>query len=392
MYDVALFSAFGRGLHQARKAAQEGLKVCWVDVSQHLGAGWWGEDIEGPKGTNPKGASLKEASLKGTNLNEVHDGSDYFDKAGQGLCCWPSQGPLLFEQSETLYKLQQWGCSPEVVEYLQLEEGEARALELQKQIQQQSFDAAWLAYLSHHLGSSVYHASGEAFAWPRRVLFFQPFYVRRSTHRGRQNSLNILQQQGVQLVSYKPKSLQATGGLVRGLECEEGLIGAKKYLWFLSSEETHFVSPQIAASLFTQVLKPEWQWMRYRVHIKGSACVQQLPLSTVMLRDIYLSWTHANLCWLQRDLQEDVFDVWMLLPYHARFDKAYLGDMFKQAKLFIEGRVPGAQMKLHLGPVETRYNYQQLGPSRWPVWAAHGRESFIKAKNLQVCTPIKEWL
>ena len=114
--------------------------------------------------------------------------------------------------------------------------------------------------------------------------------------------------------------------------------------------------------------------------------MQQLPLSTLMLRDIYSSWTHANLCWLQRASQSGVFDVWVLLPYHARFDKSYLNSIFKQIKAFVEDRVPGGRMKLHLGPVETRYSDQQLGPARWPVWAPHKLQT-LKAKNLHIEAP-----
>ena len=390
MNDVAIFSVFGRGHSAARQAAQKGLQTCLVDVSKFLGTGWWAEDIEGPNG-----ASLVGADSFGAKLDKgvPHDGGaqdgggqyggDYVDKAAEGLCCWPPQGPLLFEQSETLYKLKQLACSPEAVEYLQA--GTVRRAELKPKLQKQKFDHIWLVYLSHHLGSRVYRPSVECLASPQPLNFFQPFYVRRSTHRGRQQELAGLQ--GVQVSVEKPQRVHITKGLVRGVECDGGaLVGAKKYIWTLSSEETHFLSPDLAQSLFSSVLQPQWQWMRYRVSIGGAAGVQQLPLSTVMVNDIYASWTHANLAWLQRASQDGVFDVWLLLPYHARFDKSYLSTMFKQLKRCIENRVPGGRVKLQLGPVELRYAYEQLGPARWPVWAPHKMQT-LKAKNLHVAPP-----
>lgn len=93
--------------------------------------------------------------------------------------------------------------------------------------------------------------------------------------------------------------------------------------------------------------------------------VQQLPLHSVWIEDLYGPWTHENLLIWQRTTYENRFDVWILIPNNQRFNKDYIKYYGEKITQKWETRFTTSQAKIQNYPQEYMYTYQDLGPSRW---------------------------
>jgi len=142
-------------------------------------------------------------------------------------------------------------------------------------------------------------------------------------------------------------------------------------VWFLSSEESYYLSEKIGQYFFPKgALEPEWSWIRYRVGLDDCTERKSLPLHLLIIEDIDSPWTHQNMLVLQRTALPDQFDVWMRIPTVQRFNKEYLTTRSRAMTDLLVERMPLSGPQILSFPQEYYYTYAQLGPSRYPVFSS----------------------
>ena len=147
----------------------------------------------------------------------------------------------------------------------------------------------------------------------------------------------------------------------------------------LTSEEAGRINSTAQSSLFPKLaLEPDWVWSRYEISIEGEAHLShltraQLPAHFVVLEDLDLPWSHENLMiWQRRNQmgkQTDSFDVWIKIPNSQRFQRQYLQDRGVGICQTMTKRLPENEFHISTLPLEATKTFQDLGPSRQPVFS-----------------------
>lgn len=369
--DVVIVSAFGRGNWLAMELKQKGWKVTLVDVSEKLGP-WSPEDVEGPFGF-----------LESTEITESQ--KERLLKVGEsflvepGMTFWLPGGPLECRSDLTDFQLQKWqktqglSIAKEVQEYLRTSPQFVREqTKMRQQINKLSFDDTWLAGLAHQLADSAYAENHVALGQGQALPVFAPLWVRRITEKSRQQDLEACEEAGVRVRSRANVLDVRTGQRhMDAIEIEDNAAGVEKaraFVWMLSAAETEKTHPRVAQKLFPKgAVEPEWYWTRYRVALKGRVYSEQLPAQIVVVDDMHLPWTHANLLVLRQSAEPGQIDVWARLPLWARFDTEYQKELGREIEKRIDQRLPQGRPEIVELPIDTRVSREELGPPRWPV-------------------------
>jgi hypothetical protein len=361
-FEVIVVSLFGRGNWLAAELAREGMSVALLDVSRAFGH-WAPEDWEGPFGV------FQVENLTESQITRLHE-EDYMEAVPEGFVVWTKEGTLDTVGPLASELLQKWDVSAEQVEYLK--KPDPQALESFSDL---NFRSSWFLRLSHHMASNSFSENTLAFLPPSPLPVFSPHYVRRASRRGYEQSLEWVASWGVTVLDkVKLVDLVWQGKQLQGFEIASdwsGVIRGEQFCWCLSSEETEHLSQTIREKIMPSgVLKSEWQWQRYRVHIEGSQIHRDIPLSTVCIEDTGLPWAHENLFVLQRAVTGSDYDMWLRLPSSRRFHRKYLEEKGQKALHFLGRRLPGCELSITQWPAEALYDAADLGPSRFPVFAA----------------------
>ncbi|PIS10104.1 MAG: hypothetical protein COT73_11125 [Bdellovibrio sp. CG10_big_fil_rev_8_21_14_0_10_47_8] len=362
---VGIISIFGRGHWLAAELARKGIPVALLEISQQMG-NWAPEDWEGPFGF------FKSESMLDSQYERMVHGDDP-QMVPQGLTVWLKSGPVEMKGATTRHRFAQMGVDPEVEQYLL---GKIKVESLKKM----TFAQTWVAHLAHAYSSVVATLLPESFLEGKRLPLFSSFYFRHASRQGLEKSLKWCESLGVQVyrnVELKDVALEDRHS-ISNLEIKtdrQGLFQAEQFVWCLSSEESGLVSSKVQALLFPKgPVEPEWVWVRYRIRMKDQGPLAemtraQLPLHCVVIEDLMLPWTHENMMILIRTQTADQFDVWMKIPNSHRFHRQYLEERGRMMVQYLMARIPDNEVQVAEGPQESHYTFEQIGPSRHPVFS-----------------------
>ncbi|MCB0351616.1 MAG: hypothetical protein KDD38_10560 [Bdellovibrionales bacterium] len=378
---VVIVSAFGRGNWLAAEIQSTlGCEVHLVDVTDSLGR-WTPEDWEGPFG-------LFQTGKLSLTQNARLDEEDYADAVEEGFCVWTKSGPLDLRGSHSNYLLEKRNIGAEVQEYLS-DDGqisEKTKTELKKNIMNLPFAQSWLACLAHSIAGSSYVSSIKAMSKNQPLSIFSPFSVRRASRRGVEKSWDWVRSRRVKVYSKaKVKDIFIEGSSIRSVEIESdwsGVLPADQVIWALNGLETRRLGRKFEELLFSNaVSEPDWVWLRYRIDLACPSHLQEsLPMKFVLIEDLALPWTHANMQLVQKTSMRDSYDLWVRIPSGHRFQKKYIEDTAKEILEILKARLPGSEPAVVDYPQDYLYDEATLGPSRFVVYN-DDRLNQIKRKN-----------
>ncbi len=395
MNDVVIVSAFGRGHWIAAELAGHGISVSLVDLSDQLRY-WSPEDIEGPFGY------FHAANLTLSQKARL-DEEDYSELVDDGFVLWLKNGPIDMRGSHSAYLLQKAEIPPEQVDYANTYDSlsQKRRDELLKKWSSEPFHRTWFVNLAHSLASHHSSPNWQAAKFGRPLPIAAPYAVRRVSRRGFEKSLQWIESlgvkvhskakiQGLQIQGRAMSALRLEGANADGQVLDGGLLRGEQFVWCLTSSETKVLRAEIFGELFPHgELQPEWFWARYRINLSDTPMTQSLPLKFLVLDDIDLPWSHANLIWLQRTTSPQFFDGWVRLPTVHRFQKSYLEALGREIVGALQNRLTGVDVRVAEHPQEFTYESNELGPALYQLFEPSALQKFRRRRlrNLQFDGP-----
>ncbi|MBX7230795.1 MAG: hypothetical protein K1X29_01790 [Bdellovibrionales bacterium] len=368
-YDVAVFSAFGRGNWMATELANRGFKVQLFDVTTSLGR-WAPEDWEGPFGF------FQSNELSESQLLHLQQES-YVDPVRRGFSLWPAEGPMDFRGPLISYHLETIEALKIAKKYLPenpltLKEKEA----LKDQLFGMDYQQTWVVQFAHQLAATRYQNNAVAMNFGDPLPLGSPFALRRVSRKSLQVALENCQKQGVETYSeVKIEDVSIASRDCVGVQISgpiSRVVKAKNYVWCLSGAETKTLSISASLHLYPRgILSAQWNWMRWRIQGNDERYKEVLPLHWVMIGDVNLSWTHDNLLIVQRCEVSSLFDVWCRVPVSCRFQRNYLESLAQKIENFVNQRIPQFQARVQNQPQDYHYNEEDLGPPLFPVFDSH---------------------
>jgi hypothetical protein len=356
--EVVVVSAFGRGNWLAAELARKGVKNALVDVSKKF-VGWSPEDRMGPFGF------FQNETLTESQASQIQDES-FLETVPEGFVVWAKDGVLDTTGPMAAELLKRWGVSEGQIEHLR--RGSPSLVE-------DEFQKMWFVNLCHSLAGSRWVENRAAHHEGTPQPVFAPHFARRSSRRGAEQNLQWVKNWGSQVFSGAALvDVHGDRGQLTSLEiASEGsqVLRAGNFVFCLTQDELQFLSPKVSEKIFSEKpLRPVWQWQRFRLVIKGSELHREIPLRSVVIEDLHLPWTHENLLVLERTSTGEHYDVWMRLPATQRFQRHYLDEKGSFAARNLGRRLPGCEVEVVEGPPEQKYTAEDLGPARFPVYAA----------------------
>ncbi len=401
--DVAIVSGFGRGLWLSAALAKEGLSTCYLDLSEQLGV-WAPEDWEGPfgyflgAGTQEKRPLQIKEMEKEISLNmqieRLHCDESLITNEN-GFVLWIggessvenlyyAPGPIELKGPLSRQRLKQTNFDQDLTSKAGLKKtnrflanSEIDSLDFLSRI----FSNTQLDYEWTQTVKNIYQYE--------TIPLQSEYFIKHTNRKSYFKSLDWAKSKGVIV----PEQAQLMDILIEnknqmtGLEVKSNrsfVIQPDEVIWCLSSEETFSVSAKIQKQLFPNgVLEPLWSWIRYRLKIKDCPEQRQFPWHMCMVRDPNLPWTHENFMIIQRTSSVELFDVWIRIPNVQRFNKTYLQEKATACIQEIQTRLPQLEIGLQDEPQEYRYNYKELGGSRFPIYDKKNIAKFkpLKMKN-----------
>ncbi len=387
-FDVVIVSSYGRGNWLAQELTALKMNVGLVDVSEAVGR-QTSEDVEGPFG-------FFESSLISTSQKARLEHEDYADKVEDGFVVWLKSGPIDTRGPQANHLLAQHNIQGDLKDYLEQYDQKTpkQRSEILKTFRQRPFSETWFAQLAHSLGSPVALESVEALTEGRPLPIFSPYSIRRASRMGADKSLAWLEENGVRVFKKaKIADVSTRGREVLNVEVQSewsGVVGAERFVWALTSEETARLSLKFLELFFSSgELKPEWVWSRYRFEIQGEPLLATMPSKFLMFEDECLPWSHANMLWVQKTVTAGTFDVWMRLPAVHRFQRSYHESMSVEAQKMLQSRLPGAEVKVTEYPQEYQYDETLVGPARFQTYDSKqfGRHKTSGLRNVSFDGP-----
>jgi hypothetical protein len=378
--DVVVVSAFGQGHWLAAEVSAMGLKTTMIEASASMGR-WTPEDAEGPFGL------FHADYLPQSFLTRLHE-EDYLDNVEEGFVVWLKEGPVDVLGPNASHFIQRYGLE-EIQEYiLRYESMDSKEREKAKNhFLVSPFKKSWWAHLAHQLGSPVYQNNWKACRNGDPLSLFSNHSVRRVSRRGFEKSLDWVKSKGVRILQEADlQDMFVESKVVKGLEVKSawsGVVTADQFIWCFSSAETARFPERFSQEFFYgKQIDPSWSWMRFRVQLKETELNRNLPKKFLIIEDVSLPWTHANLLWVQSTVTETDFDVWLKLPYSLRFQRSYIETKGEEVLQILRSKIPQSEPKILNYPQEYLYNEQILGVSRYPIYDEEAL-SFLKRKKWQ---------
>lgn len=389
--EVLVVSVFGRGHWPAVELAEKGFRVQLVDMTERLGR-WAPEDWEGPFGF------FHAENLIGSQVARL-SAEDYSETLNDGFTVWPKDGPLDMRgrlSSDWVERLPAYGMAKE---YLQ-ERDKATASERDNLIDDlllAGFEKNWLAQLSHQLASPIFQPNALSLNSGDPLPLWSPFHIRRVTRKGLQKSLEWCRGHGVDVIAGASLvDVALEGSRIHAVELGGEVsraITPETVIWCLSSTETEHLAPKITAQLYPRgVLRPEWNWMRWRLQGQLGLYSDVVPKHMVVIEDLGLPWTHTNLLVIQSCEVVGSFDVWARIPSHHRFQRGYCEEFGQELLTKLAKRLPGFTGSVQDQPQDYHYDAAQLGPAIFPVFNEAERSSWSAKKIKNLYHEGVEWL
>lgn len=111
------------------------------------------------------------------------------------------------------------------------------------------------------------------------------------------------------------------GRRLQSVENGETSFKAERWVWCLSAYESEKIAGAVAQKIFQQVNTPVWVWSAFDVKLTRGPWSNGFPEYFVLLSDLHLPWTHANMA-IMRRLGSDHFRAWMKVPFAKAADPA----------------------------------------------------------------------
>jgi hypothetical protein len=402
--DLVIVSAFGRGNWLATELAGRGWKVSLVDVSEKLGEGE-PEDAEGPFGL------FDSPDLLPSQKNFFSDAQ----VLRSGFTVWLPEGPLECRSELTEFQLKARGLAPMLESYLRRPLSARREAGRERgSLRKQDYKSVWLAHLAHQVTSPLMNENQIALNSGEPAPLFSTFAIRHGERTGWKNGLRACEEKGVKV--FASAGLNSVRMHGRGLDTVEILdsvpnnqinnqlsgqlsgqsntqsrtIGARTFVWMLSSAETEQLSPAVSRHLYPQgPISEDWFWARYQVELGGKVFDEQIPAHVALISDLFLPWTHANLLILRKRARsttatrsKTAIDVWLRLPTFARGELNYFTKIKSEIERALAAKIPFAEPHVVKVPLQT------TGPVRFPIFeqATLGKLKTLRAPNLFFCT------
>lgn len=361
-FDIAIVGSFYNLSWLACELARQGWNVLYLDLYNQLGR-WPAEDIEGPFG-------FFNSELLNPHFVEKFNFEEPYTPQDRGWTFWLPKGPMEFKSPLIHYQLGSQQVSSHYVEQLSRSTENYYKSGLSSGFGRLEFKNNWLEYFAHSFTQTEYSSYNDfkVTAYPNPLM--NTFFVRSLSRRSFELSHQWLVNQNIKS-SHQTSILDfvsSDGKNITGFELKGEYSGITKFnnlVWGLSSEETYFVNEKLGRKLFPAgKLEPEWLWSRYSIELQPNREVEQLPLHSVWIQDLYAPWTHENMLIVQRTTRDQLFDIWIKIPNTQRFNKDYLNYYGQKIIQIWQAKFENVKVEISHYPQEYEYTYQQLGPSR----------------------------
>lgn len=389
-FDFVIVSTHGRGHWLASELAARKYKTALVDVSHFLGP-WSAEDIEGPFGF------FHVDQMLPSQVSRLIE-EDYNDLIPEGFVIWTEQGPIEFGSPIVKHHLQKNRWLGDIEKHIQNQSGSNEVdLARKQRLLDRPFSETWIAHFAHHFSCNVHLPNHLCISEAQPVSLFAPYNIRRVSTRGFEQSFQWLEKRGVDVLTKAfLQDLWIERRQVLGVEVKSawsGVVRAKVIIWCLTSEETHFMNPQLSGDLYPYgSLEPQWSWIRYQLDLSKVEEFKVVPQKFVLLHKKNLPWTHENFMIVQKTTDASIADVWLKIPTQFRFQRSYLEGIGARAVDVFNQRFVTDKVAHKSYPIEHRVEASELGPSRFPVYSleAHRKLRRTRYKNLIFDGP-EEW-
>ncbi len=355
-YDLVVVSAFGRGHWLATEFASRGWRVELLDVTPSLGD-YDPRDVEGPFGL------LEASDLHPSQRARLVDEGEFVQVAG-GFTMWLPEGPLEFRSELTPFLLRARDIPSEVETYLRQPSFETKeALSERRSLRKLQYSHSWLAQFAHSFASAAHYENYVALDSDAVTSMFTPYGLRQLSAAGLAKGAQIMQTAGVTVVpNARLRTFAFDGKIAASIETEDGIIHqARAFVWCASYEETKTLSDSLLRALFpANWPEAPWAWQRLSFTVSDPAFLSMIPLSSVVIQDVDLAWTRANMIVLRRREGEARFDAWVKIPTWMRREKPAYEQVLNEVRTTLESRFPGVRLE----EIE-----QDMTPLIWPIWS-----------------------
>ena len=271
-FDVAIVSAFSRGLELAHQLTQSHQKVMFIDVTSSLNCS--SEDLLGPFGffkipETPQRWIESEGGFSIQTNKESFYFKDFFLSS-------------IYKNRSSFASLRQ------------------------PSLYGKDFKTQWIHHLISRLTSSLEKEMVQSYDLPLTRVF-KPFGILSSPPK-----IEKVLSKDVTLFQNKNWNKK---GLV--LSCEkEGEIQVQKIILLLNPEELYRFNADWYSSFFSQKkMNIRWSWQRFSFQFNDDG--YHLPSHLVLADPENLPWTHERMLCLKRSLiSKNQMDVWGLFPAH----------------------------------------------------------------------------
>jgi hypothetical protein len=364
VFDLVVVSAFGRGNWLASEFASRGWSVSLLDTTPSL-ANLIGpldqRDLEGPFGL------LEASDLHPSQRARLVDEGE-FASVPSGFTLWLPEGPLEFRSELTPFLLRAREIPSEVEGYLRQPLFDSKeALSERKGLRRLQYSHSWLAQFAHSFSSAAHFENYVALGSDAVASLFAPYGIRQSTSagvaRGFQNCQNVGVDvhQDVQLKAIEFDGKSASTFEYSGARSVSVTVQGRAFVWCLSYDETKKISDSILRSLFpAEWPDAPWAWHRMAFRVSSAEFLSMIPLANVVIDDVDLAWTRANMIVLRRREGSADLDAWVKVPTWMRREKNAYEQVQNEVRAKLESRFPGVQLE----DLE-----QDMTPILWPIWS-----------------------
>lgn len=385
--DVIILTAYGREKWFKNKILQSGLKCICLDVSHLLGQTPF-EEQQGPFGVF-QSEKLKTFGYFDANWNWS------FDNVNEGFNIWLKSGVVECRSPLTRHQLKSHGISSENEDYVAAGNGNStsdKISELKNTLANAGFEKSWFSHLAHNCAAPVEVYPNESLKRAYPLPFFDKYFLKSEK---KENETREESHERFQLLKYN-KILQwrSLGKFLQGFQLDwssdsgsnVGTLEGDFFILLLSRGELNFLSHELNDSFFEKKLEdPYWAWTRFSYKAKSQRFIDNMPISSVLIEDIYQSWTHENLMLLSR--QKNVFNVWLKVAYHRRHDHSYLLSLSQIIEAKLKQRIPGLQIEGLEMPVTVKLDASEVAPTPFVVYNEKDFHNLARTKfqNLFLC-------
>ena len=348
--NVAIVSAWGRGVWLAHQLQQEGFRVTVLDVSSLL------PFVSSLQREGPFGIFLP-SSL--SDLQKQYLLSDSFHSVEQGFSVYTSEGPIEFQgplssllrkKRKDFYLLDSLlSDTPDLSEII-------KALWHQKQKKQmieEIEDPESLVRLALELGSSYFEplhikkiskeilrtkkdspSLNKLFSQKNKACSFSPlfsdYFLREASQRYFAEVKSFLQEEGVQWLDISKQDADCDlRDLGFAKTCVQfNLRGEKKdfpfLVWTLSGPETARCFSNELPTLFPKWKEPVKIWRSFSLSWDRGGFENVIPSLLVILPSLKQEGDNNEVISLKKYKSVSYIDMWILCPYSQRFDEQIL--------------------------------------------------------------------